>query len=387
MIIERLSITNILKIYLILIKSPLFLSLSVIDLSLILFSLFFLSIHISIWLLIFNKLSFKKARIQSIELPPVSLIICARNAKKYLELNLAGWLSQDYPEYEIILVDDSSEDGTMPWIFELQSRYPILKYHHNHKTLPGKKEALILGISKASYSWIALTDADCRPGSAFWLKTMMSNVSESTKIVLAYAPYVKTSGLLNKLIRLETMLNAIQYLSAANLGMPYMGCGRNLVYHKSIFDTQSLRTDLPYGDDDLLIHAKATKDNTAFSIHQDSFVYSIPASTYHDFFKQKWRHYAASHEYSWGTKIYLFMYFMSLIGIYCSFVVLLFYKYYAIAFTILMIKLICTWPVFSKYCKHFDEKDLIMVGPLLECSYAFHLILQIPFLWIKKKAW
>jgi cellulose synthase/poly-beta-1,6-N-acetylglucosamine synthase-like glycosyltransferase len=315
------------------------------------------------------------------------LIICARNARAYLEQSLEILLSQDYPEYELILVDDSSDDDTESWILAMQKQYPILKYHRNLKTMPGKKQALILGISKALYSWIVLTDADCKPGSELWLKSMMSNVKESTKIVLGYSPYEKKSGLLNKLIRLETLINAIQYLSAAKLGFPYMGCGRNLVYHKSIFDTQSLRLDLAYGDDDLLIHARATKDNTVGCVHRSSFVYSIPATNYIDYFKQKWRHYAAAREYSLGTKTFLFIYFMSLIGFYCSFVALLFLKSYAFAFGIFMLKIILAWPQYYKHCNHFGERDLIFIGPFLECLYAFHLIIQIPFLWIKKKEW
>src|SRR6185436_15548935 len=137
------------------------------------------------------------------------------------------------------LVDDDSDDGTEEWVTNLLQNYPKLKYYRNHKTAAGKKQALIMGISMASHSWIALSDADCRPASSSWLKTMMSYVGENTKIVLGYAPYSKQSGLLNKLIRYETSLSSHQYLSAAQLGFPYMGTGRNLVYHKSIFDTQA----------------------------------------------------------------------------------------------------------------------------------------------------
>ncbi len=349
--------------------------------------LLFLTIQAGIWLLIFNKLSQRHPAVNRSDPVPVSIIICARNARHHLERNLPKFLAQKYPEFELILVDDDSDDGTEEWIKSILVDYPRLRYYRNHKTSAGKKQALNLGISNASHSWIALSDADCKPGSPFWLKTMMSNVSESTKIVLGYAPYEKNPGLLNKLIRLETVLNAIQYLSAADLGFPYMGCGRNLVYHKSIFDTQSLQVHLAYGDDDLLINAKSTKENTVFSLHPDSFIYSNPATSYPGYFKQKWRHYAAAHEYSWGIKMYLFIYFISLVGFYGSFVALLFFKLYAIAFICLISKMVFTWPVFYKQCRVLNEKDLINYFPLLSWMYVVHLIFQIPFLWIKKKKW
>lgn len=347
----------------------------------------FLLIHLGIWILIFNKLRSKPPLSEIKDAQAVSIIICARTAKDHLERNLPYFLNQNYSEFELILIDDDSQDGTEHWARNIQQNYPRLKYFRNHKTLAGKKQALALGVSKASHQWIALTDADCRPATSVWLKTMMFNVVDSTKIVLAYAPFSKKPGWLNSLIRMEACLNAIQYLSVANLGFPYMGTGRNLLYHKSIFDLQALKLDIAYGDDDLLISSKSTSTNTVVCTDPNSFVFSNPEDTYENYFKQKWRHYAASHHYKWFIKVYLFVYFASLLGFYISFVVLMLLKFYIIAASCLCIKFLLTWPVFCKQCRMLKEQDLCKYFPILTLVYVVHIFVQIPFLWIKKKSW
>jgi len=62
---------------------------------------------------------------------------------------------------------------------------------------------------------------------------MSSHFTMNKTIVLGYGAYEKISGsFLNKIIRFETMLTAVQYFSWAKIGCPYMGVGRNLAYKK-----------------------------------------------------------------------------------------------------------------------------------------------------------
>jgi hypothetical protein len=84
---------------------------------------------------------------------------------------------------------------------------------------------------------------------------MQDAYQDGIEIVLGYGAYHKRPGLLNKLIRFETFHSAIQYLSFALAGIPYMGVGRNLSYKKGLFFKQkgfSSINHIPGGDDDLL---------------------------------------------------------------------------------------------------------------------------------------
>lgn len=315
------------------------------------------------------------------------MIICARNARIHLERNLEAFLMQSYPEFELILVDDGSNDHTEEWVKSQQAIYPGLTYLRNQKTTEGKKQALSLGIANARYNWIALSDADCRPSSNLWLSTMMSERGPETEIILGYAPYTTKAGWLNRLIRFETLLNALQYLSASETGIPYMGTGRNLIYHKTIFDPQALQAELAYGDDDLLISRKANATNTAICIASDSFVYSGPSNSYETYFKQKWRHYATSNRYSPSIKLYLIVFFASFMAFHISLFGVFISKSYWIGMGSLLIYLSISWPLFCKQCQIFKEKNLCMYYPVLNLIYLIHLVIQFPFLWIEKRRW
>ncbi|MEI9942709.1 MAG: glycosyltransferase [Chitinophagaceae bacterium] len=190
----------------------------------------------------------------------------------------------------------------------------VVELTQEAKLISGKKYPLSIGIREAKYEILLLTDADCVPASEFWIEKMQSAYDEKTEIVLGYGAYHKTSGLLNKLIRFETFHTALQYLSYAMAGMPYMGVGRNLSYKKDLFLRNkgfASINHIPSGDDDLFVNKVATKTNTAVMIDSDAVTRSIPKTTWKDWLKQKSRHYTTARFYKPVHKFLLGVYFFS----------------------------------------------------------------------------
>lgn len=339
------------------------------------------------WILIYNRLKPTIPNILFRDWPPVTLIICVRNQFSVFKERFHLFLEQDYPQFELMIVDDDSNDGLESWIRELSKDDAKISYFKNRKTQAGKKQALTLGISNAKFEWIGLTDSDCVPAGKNWLKSMIQSINNNQKIILGYAPYQFTPGILNQFIRFECCFNAIQYLSASQIGFPYMGIGRNLMYHKSIFNPQALQNKQMYGDDDLLINARSNSKNTTLCLNPDSFIYSDAKSSYIDYFKQRWRHYGAALHYNMFSSILLLIYFSSFIGLYLCLIALIYQKNYFIASSLYVCHLLVSWPVFCNKLKIIKEKNLCFYFPLLQIMYCLHLIFQIPFLWIKKKHW
>src|SRR5579872_5258994 len=96
----------------------------------------------------------------------VSIIVPARNEQRNIRHCVTSLLEQDYPSYEVIVVDDGSTDDT-PCILD------DLAHHHPHgdklwvlrlKDLPpgwaGKPHALHAGVQEAHGTWFLFTDAD-----------------------------------------------------------------------------------------------------------------------------------------------------------------------------------------------------------------------------------
>ena len=190
----------------------------------------------------------------------VSVVICAHNEYHHLKESLPLILEQDYPDFEVLVVNHSSDDDTHYLLNELEERHPHLKIISIKEDLnffSGKKFPLSIGIKSAKHDMVLLTDADCKPASRYWIRQMQSAFTPKTEVVLGYGPYNRSPGLLNKLIRFDTAHIAIQYLSYALAGIPYMGVGRNLSYLKQVFYKNNgfiSHYRIRSGDDDLFIN-------------------------------------------------------------------------------------------------------------------------------------
>lgn len=249
---------------------------------------------------------------QDTPLPAVSVVVCAHNEHKNLQDYLHTLLAQDYPCFEVIVVDDSSEDGS-DLLLEQWSRQYTNLYHtfvpRGARVLSSKKLALTIGIKAAHYEHILLTDADCRPESKCWIREMMQGfANEQTEIVLGFSPYFEKKGLLNRLIGYDTLFNGLQYMGMARAGKPYMGVGRNLAYKRDTFFSSGGFKGLlsnRAGDDDLFVNRIATTNNTSVVCNQNSLMWSEPKTTWREWLHQKRRHLSVSPQYRTKSKIQL----------------------------------------------------------------------------------
>ena len=247
-----------------------------------------------------------------VQLPAVSVIVCAHNEYDNLQDYLSILLEQDYPCYEVIVVDDSSEDGS-DLLLERWSRQYGNLYHtfvpRGARVLSNKKLALTIGIKAAHHGYLLLTDADCRPESKHWIREMMKGFSnEQTELVLGFSPYFEKKGLLNHIIGYDTLFNGLQYMGMARAGKPYMGVGRNLAYKRETFFSVGGFKGLlgnRAGDDDLFVNRIANAANTVVVNNPNSIVWSVPKTTWREWFHQKRRHLSVSPQYRTKSKIQL----------------------------------------------------------------------------------
>lgn len=243
--------------------------------------------------------------------PGVSVIVCAKNEQANLCDYLQALLTQDYPAYEVIVVDDGSEDNTRIIVERWQKRYTNLKLTFvpvGAHVMSTKKLAITLGAKAAQYDYLLLTDADCRPESMRWIRTMMEGFKGEKEVVLGAGMYFVKPGLLNRMIQFDTLFSAMQYLGMAVCGHPYMGVGRNLAYSKRLFFARhgfAGMLEHRAGDDDLFVNRVATKHNTAVVCTRDSITWSVPKASLSDWLHQKRRHLSVAPAYKLATKVRL----------------------------------------------------------------------------------
>lgn len=344
-----------------------------IPLALFLFlSLAFLLQLIYYWI-IFWRLGGYRKKNQAINASGISVVICARNEHEHLRVNLPLILQQNYPEFEVLVVNHASDDDTDFLLTRLEEKYPNLKTIFIQEDLnffSGKKFPLSIGIKSARFDRVLLTDADCRPASKEWISSMQSGFSEDKEIVLGYGPYNREKGLLNKLIRFDTAHIAIQYLSYALAGLPYMGVGRNLAYAKDVFYRNNgfiSHYKIRSGDDDLFINRVANRKNTGISVNPESYTFSDSKQTFGKWITQKKRHLSTSHHYKFGHQLLLGLYSGSLWLFYSMLILLLALQWTWIpVLGLFVLRLFTQYIVWSRCMKQLNEKDLVPFLPVYE---------------------
>ena len=264
---------------------------------------------------------------------PVSIIICARNEAENLQNFLPSILEQDYPDFEVIVVNDCSDDNSYIILGEFLSKYPHLRIstvNKDPKFTHNKKFAQFIGIKAAKNEILLFTDADCRPESDKWLKTMISHFDEKISFVLGYGGFNNDKGLLNKYIRYDSFTIALQYLGMAIRMIPYMGVGRNLAYRRSVFFSNKgfgSHNHVVSGDDDLLVNTLATGGNTAVEFSTQAHTRSIPCTEVNKWIIQKKRHLTTAPYYKFRDKLLLTIEPFTRILFYASFIILLSYTF------------------------------------------------------------
>tara|TARA_B100000575_G_scaffold48604_1_gene35588 strand:+ start:339 stop:1430 length:1092 start_codon:yes stop_codon:yes gene_type:complete len=345
------------------------------------------------YLLIYSKLSFYHHK-KGIFKDPISVIICGYNEFENLKVLIPKLLEQEYENYEIVIVNDQSTDETKYLLKKYENHSIIKTVNINHEVTKriGKKFPLTLGIKAAKYDYLLLTDADCIPKNNQWISKMVEKFSNKKQIVLGYGAYKKKKGILNKLIRFDTYIVAMQYLSYALIGFSYMGVGRNLAYKKSLFfDNKGFSSHLNIysGDDDLFIKDVSNSNNVSIVFENSGHTISEPKLTWTEWLNQKKRHLTTSSYYNFSHKFFLFLYSLSqFLFWFLSILILLKYGYSIELVSIVTLRFSFQFLIYYKLMSKLGESDLIWLFPILE---FFHILTQVFFvfsnLFNRKKNW
>ena len=324
-------------------------------------------IQLYYYLWFYLSVALAKPKVRKDKRLPVSIIICARNEAENLDSFLPSVLEQNYPEYEVIVVNDCSEDNSYDILGKYLLKYPHLRVstiNKDPKFTHNKKLAQFIGIKAAKYEIMLFTDADCRPESDKWLDEMASNFDDQTTFVLGYGGYLNKNGLLNKFIRYDSMSIAMQYLGMAIRGFPYMGVGRNLAYRRSLFFANKgfgPHNQLASGDDDLIVNANATPGNTKVEFSIDAHTRSVPASRLEEFISQKKRHFTTAPHYKLRDKILLLAEPLTRLLFYSALILLLSFTFlWPYVLAAFGVRLIVQVFVFILISKKLNEPGIIL---------------------------
>ncbi len=321
---------------------------------------------------------------------PVSIIICAKNEYTHLKENILLLLEQDYPLFELIVVNDGSTDQTAQYLNELSQKYSKLKVCtlslDAPKKYPGKKNALAHACEAAQYEILLLCDADCKVQSQNWITRMVENFDDHVDIVAGYGGYDFKNTVLNYFIRWETLHSFVLYSSFAKRGRAYMAVGRNMAIRKALL--QKAQNDprwvlSPSGDDDLLVQIGAQKNNVRIEARMGSFTYSPAKDNWKSYLLQKQRHLSTGKFYKKSTQYLLGAYAFSHAAFWLLALLLFLGNWGYLIYSLMLIRCIIVYSLWAIHAVKLNEKKLIPFFILMDIAWLFYNVILSPYIFFK----
>ena len=339
------------------------------------------------WLFFARFAFYKQKGEQKKAVVPVSVIICARNESGYLQQFLPSVLTQDYSDYEVIVVNDNSTDDSEDVLREMQQYHKhlqVVTVSTQFRKENDRKLALAVGIKSAKNDIVLITGADCCPCSSSWISEMVDCTSEKDSMVLGYYSYKEKKGLLNKLIRFDTIYTALCYFSFTLIGRAYMGMGKNMLLSKKMFlnDSNYLSSYKTNSENnDLPIYNMAKQKNISISYKQDSQIISVfRYESFAYWLRDKQKSFHSYRFYKFANRFLLKLYGFTGFLFYISFIISLVLAannvfVLGILAALFCLRLLSQWVVFAKSCNKLNEKKLIRYIPLFDIFF----VLVMPF--------
>ncbi len=239
-------------------------------------------IQLFFWLFFYKRpYSYQKKReeisVPDEALPPISVIVTSKNSAEELARNLPFIIEQDYPDFEVIVVNRGSTDDTDMVLKAAEQKYSRLYHTYVPAEADGvneKKLALTLGIKAAKNDYLLFTEAYCKPCSEHWIKEYGKEFTQGKEVVLGFSrlEISRKTGLRGFMLY-DNLIHHLKFLSMAILRKPFMGIGRNLGYKKELFfkyKGYSPILNLEGGEDDLYINRIAPKKKTGVVLSRES---------------------------------------------------------------------------------------------------------------------
>ncbi len=244
--------------------------------------LFFFLVQLLFYLVIYRRpYRYEKHRAEILvaddQLPGISVIITSKNEAEELKKNLPYILEQDYPNYEVIVVNNGSTDETDTVLKAAQQVYPHLYHTYvppGADTVNEKKLALTLGIKAANHDILLFTEAYCKPCSTRWIHEYGKEFTKGRELVLGYSRLSLSPDVpMRRFIRFDNLIHHLGFLSMAIDGKAYTAIGRNMAYKKALFFEQKGFSPILHidgGEFDLFINRVAQGKNTGVVLSRAS---------------------------------------------------------------------------------------------------------------------
>ena len=347
----------------------------------ILFSIYSLVI---IWLIIGNR----KLKGKFNDTPySVSVIVPIRNGEETLSDLINDLSLQNYNgEFEIILVDDNSDDNTLKIIKSIVKRDNRFKYQTSNNGNPAlnfKKRALDAGIKVAKNEWLLFTDADCRL-TIHWIAGMVSYFNAENDYVIGHSYVKRDRGILNMFETIDLLLLLLCARGAVGNNYPLACIGQNQAYKKSLYHKVggfSKISNHIQGDDSLFMNIckKEGNANIVFASNKKCHVHTNSIKKWVPLFKQRLR-WGGDGQIMWKINILFYFILLVFFLLHLKLIILLFFLclshgHYLLLGKYLLIKFILEFGLYHAGSKYLNNSINLIHFIVWYVIHIFYVVL------------
>lgn len=351
------------------------------------------------YVIVYNRVAFYKNKPiddDKITTNGISVIIIAQNDELNLQENLLQILEQEYPLFEVIVINENSNDDSEFVLHILTENYKNLKIinlQENINKFITRKFSLDIGIKSAKYDTIVITEPKCCPSSFSWLSHINEQMqNKKKKIAIGFCGIKPSKGFLNQFVQYDSVTNAMNCFSFALIGNPYTGVNENIAYSKDFFFRNGglisqYRTHT--GSNDIFVNRYANKSNTSVVLNKDSFTYCNSFSSYSFFKRNKINNYLAFKHFKFKDKFLLSLLPFDSLLLYLGIIFLIIIRFpWQYCIPVVVVKWLIQILYYKKCMKKFEIKNCYMLTPFMEVYFMFlHFNLFVKSLFIKKNKW
>ncbi len=218
---------------------------------------------------------------------PISLIYTVRNEEIRLKNNLAPVLSINEAEFEVIVVDDYSQDNSFQVLGMLRGRSDRLKVSTlQQETRFSTKMAQNLALKAASYDWILPVPISYENASPEWISGISNALDEKNTVVISYCSAQNSGGFINRIYRIENFLSFTKSVGYILNNAPFIYSEENVAFQKKKYfeiGGHGLKISEPYANMELLINFFIRKKTTRILYQSDTAIKKTEELIWNDY--------------------------------------------------------------------------------------------------------
>ena len=244
-----------------------------------------------------------------VDYPSFSIIVPSRNYEENLRELIPTLLEQDYPDFEVVVVDDCSYDGTEWYLNELKLQSNKLKTSRiiQETDFPNAL-AITIGIRAASKEWLIFLNPLCRVSGKDWLKSFAEELNPKSEAAFGFVKYTNSYGSMRKFIKYENFDSFILYGSARYLGLSMPITDMNVAYKREQFLSRrgfAAVLDSPFSENELYLNKISNRSNSVYLQNSASTVSFVGDTDWYDGMNFKKKQLLLKKKFTVGQSIFL----------------------------------------------------------------------------------